>query len=125
MASKSIARRRGDAAEALAVEFLASQGLALIARNLRCKAGELDLVCTDGAVLVFVEVRQRSRSDFGGALASVTWRKRRKLIRAARFWLRASPAWRSHRMRFDVVGVHGAPEAPDEVLWIRDAFRAT
>ena len=116
-------RKRGGAAEALAAEYLSARGLEVLARNVRCKGGELDLLCRDGEVLVVVEVRQRSRHDYGGALASVTWRKRRKIIRATRFLLAAAPQWRDHLLRFDVVGVQGLPERAPELEWIKDAFR--
>jgi putative endonuclease len=117
--------QRGAAAEALASEYLQAQGLIVIARNLRCKAGELDLVCLDGEVLVIIEVRQRSRADFGGALASVTWRKQRRLVRAAQFYWQRQAEWRTRMLRFDVVALQGAPDAAPEITWIKDAFRTT
>ncbi|HWJ33984.1 MAG TPA: YraN family protein [Steroidobacteraceae bacterium] len=116
--------QRGAAAEALAAEYLHTQGLSVIARNVRCKAGELDLVCLDGEVLVIVEVRQRGRADFGGALASVTWRKRRKLIRATQFQWQRQPEWRARALRFDVLALQGQPDGTHEITWIKDAFRA-
>jgi putative endonuclease len=116
--------RNGKCAEDLAAAYLAAHGLTLMARNLRCKGGEIDLVCRDGVVLVLIEVRQRARPDFGGALASVTARKRRKLVRAARFLLHIRPAWRRSIVRFDVVGVQGNPCGLYEIAWIKDAFRA-
>jgi putative endonuclease len=114
----------GKYAEDLAANYLAAHGLELVARNVRCKAGEIDLVCRDGTVLVFIEVRQRSRADFGGALASVAARKRGKLVRAARFLLHIHPAWRRSIVRFDVIGVQGNPCGRHEIAWIKDAFRA-
>jgi putative endonuclease len=114
----------GAAAEALAADYLARQGLEVVARNLRCKAGELDIVCLDGNVLVIVEVRLRSRTDYGGALASVTWHKQRKLIRATQFHWQRQPAWRNRIIRFDIVALQGDVGAPD-IEWIKDAFRAT
>jgi len=116
--------RNGKCAEDLAATYLAARGLTLLARNLRCKAGEIDLVCRDGVVLVFVEVRQRTRADFGGALASVAAPKRRKLVRATRFLLHSRPDWRRSIVRFDVVGVQGNPYGSHEIAWIKDAFRA-
>jgi putative endonuclease len=117
--------RSGRRAEDLAAAHLAAHGLEVLARNVRCKAGEIDLVCRDGVVLVLIEVRQRTRPDFGGALASVTAAKRRKLLRAARFLLQANPAWARSIVRFDVVGVQGDPTGLHEITWIKDAFRAT
>jgi putative endonuclease len=115
--------QRGAAAETLAAQYLQSRGLEVLARNLRCRGGELDLVCLDGAVLAIVEVRQRIRGDFGGALASVDGRKQRKLIRATRYFWQRHPAWRAYRMRFDVVAVQGPPDGTHHIHWIKDAFR--
>jgi putative endonuclease len=84
---------RGAAAEELAAQYLQVRGLKILARNLRCKAGELDLVCLDDGVLSIVEVRQRGSAEFGGALGSVTWTKRRKIIRAAQFFMRREKHW--------------------------------
>ncbi len=118
-------RQRGCRAERLAAQYLETRGFKVLARNMRCKGGELDLVCRDGEVLVVVEVRQRGRPDFGGALASVTPRKQRSIIRATRFMLYTAPAWRSLRLRFDVIGVQGPPDGAHQVVWVKDAFRAT
>jgi putative endonuclease len=112
---------RGLAAEQRAAEHLQAQGLIVLARNLRCRAGELDLVGLDGDVLAVVEIRQRSRIDFGGAPGSVTQRKQRKIIRAVRYFLTQEPAWRGLRLRFDVVSIEGA----QRIAWLKDAFRAT
>ena len=114
-------RELGRAAEQRAAEHLQAQGLIVLARNLQCRAGELDLVGLDGDVLAVVEVRQRSRLDFGGAPGSVTQRKQRKIIRAVRFFLTQEPAWRGLRLRFDVVAIEGA----ERINWLKDAFRAT
>ncbi len=67
---------RGASAEALAASWLEARGLKLIARNVRFRYGEIDLVMDDGEALVFVEVRYRARDDYGGAAASVTAAKR-------------------------------------------------
>ena len=115
----------GAASEQLAAEYLRAHGLVVLARNVRCRAGELDLVCLDGGVLAIVEVRQRARRDFGGALASVTWRKQRKIIRAAQFLLQRQAEWRIRVMRFDVLAVEGMPDGAHRIVWIKDAFRAT
>ena len=116
-------RERGRAAEQRAAEHLQAQGLIVLARNLRCRAGELDLVCFDGAVLAVVEVRQRAGADFGGAQGSVTRRKQRKIVRAAQFFLQRQPRWRRYAMRFDVVALQGLPAGSHRIEWIKDAFR--
>jgi putative endonuclease len=115
---------RGAAAERLAAQYLQLRGLKILERNLRCKAGELDLVCLDKEVLAIVEVRQRQGAEFGGALASVTWAKRRKIIRAARFFLQRKAAWRNFSLRFDVLAIEGLPDGVHRVEWVKDAFRA-
>jgi putative endonuclease len=115
---------RGAAAEELAAQYLQLRGLKILARNLRCKAGELDLVCLDDGVLAIVEVRQRGRLDFGGALASVTWTKQRKIIRAAQFFLQREKRWRDLSLRFDVLAVEGLPDGAHRVDWVKDAFRS-
>jgi putative endonuclease len=106
----------GRQAESDAARFLESRGLKTVARNWRCRFGEIDLVMQDGATLVFVEVRMRRRSDFGGAVASVDASKQRKLLAAARQYLatlRTVPP-----CRFDVVALSGDAHAE----WLRNAF---
>jgi putative endonuclease len=116
--------RRGLAAEQLAADYLQARGLVVLERNLRCKAGEIDLVCLEGDVLAVIEVRQRARTDFGGALGSVTWRKQRKLMRAVRYFSQRRPRWQMYRMRFDVIALEGLPDGAHRVVWIKDAFRS-
>ncbi len=115
---------RGAACESIAAEYLERQGLDIVARNLRCKAGEIDLVCRDGAALAVVEVRQRRRRDYGGALGSVDAVKQRKIILTARFLLERLAARSALRLRFDVVAVQGKPDGDHDIVWIKDAFRA-
>lgn len=109
----------GTAAEELAARFLAQRGLHIVARNYRCRGGEIDLVCRDGATLVFVEVRLRSNRRFGGAAASITAAKRRRLIRAAGHYLAGRPM---PVCRFDAVLLDRLDAAGIE--WIRNAFDA-
>ena len=111
------AQEAGGDAEDAAAAFLASQGLAIVARNYRTRLGEIDLIAREGPVLVFVEVRLRGESTFGGALASITPRKQRRIVAAARQYLMRLA--RTPPCRFDVVALEGA--APQ---WIRGAFDA-
>ena len=112
------AQAAGGGAEDAAATFLERHGLAILARNYRTRQGEIDLVAREGATLVFVEVRMRSGSAFGGALASITPHKRRRLVAAARHFLMR--LGREPDCRFDVVAIDegGAPE------WHRAAFAA-
>lgn len=111
----------GNEAEDRALAYLKRHGLKLVARNYRCKAGELDLVMLEGATLVLVEVRYRASLDYGGAAASVTLKKQRRIINAARHLLATRADLRRYRARFDVVAMTGLHEEPQ---WIKAAFSA-
>jgi putative endonuclease len=114
----------GTRAEAAAARFLERRGLHVIARNHRCRGGELDLVARDADdVLVIAEVRLRSREDFGGAAASVGHRKRRRIVIAARHLLMCHPELRRCRVRFDVIAMAALPQGYG-LRWIRGAFEA-
>lgn len=103
--------------------MLVAHGLERIDANVRYRDGELDLVMRDGDTLVFVEVRYRASEDFGGAAASVTPAKQRRLVRAATRYLAAHPACARLPCRFDVVCATGNPGSP-EMQWLRAAFDA-
>ena len=116
-------RARGDAVETAALAFLQRHGLRLLARNAQARGGELDLVMLDGDAVVFVEVRYRASDDFGGAAASVTPAKQRRLVRAATRYLASHPSLAALPCRFDVVGAEGDADAPT-LTWLRAAFDA-
>lgn len=113
----------GARSEANAARFLMRQGLETVTRNHRCRGGEIDLICRDGHTLVFVEVRMRQCGDYGGAGASITTAKRRRIVLAARHWL-ASRDRRDQTApcRFDVVLMTHADDPQPE--WIVHAFDA-
>jgi putative endonuclease len=95
---------RGAAAEALAAEFLQAQGLSIVARNYRCRGGEIDLIASDGQTLIFVEVRLRSAAAFGGAAESITAAKKKRLTFAAAHYLsRLRPMNGEPPCRFDAI----------------------
>jgi putative endonuclease len=109
--------RDGGPAERLAADFLERQGLKILARNYRCRFGEIDLVASSGEALVFIEVRARTSEAYGGAAGSITAAKRRRIIAAARHYLaRQRPA---RACRFDVVLVRGREQA---IEWLTNAF---
>jgi len=112
----------GTDAERRAEAWLNGQGLVLLQRNAQCRLGEIDLIMRDHDQIVFVEVRTRGRSGFGGAAASVDWRKQQKLIRAARYMLSRNPHWSQLPCRFDVLAYEGDSETTPPV-WYKDAFR--
>jgi putative endonuclease len=107
----------GRAAEDAAVAFLISQGLEIIVRNFRRRLGELDVVARDGDTLIIVEVRTRASNRFGGAAASVDFRKQVKLRRAAALLLERRRELAGLRVRFDVVAL-----SPTGIEWIKHAF---
>ena len=108
----------GAQAEALAADFLAARGVRIIERNFRRRCGELDLIARDGDTLVFVEVRLRTRSDFGGAAASITAAKQARMTLAARAYLARFPD--PPPCRFDAILLDG-PEPPS-IEWRRDVI---
>ena len=121
-AKLSTTKQIGDAAEDAALHYLQQRGLRLLARNYRTPGrggGEIDLImhAPDGTC-VFVEVRQRQSASHGGAAASVTSTKQRRLVFAARHYLMR--LGEPPPCRFDVVLLeHGAIE------WLQAAFDAS
>jgi len=113
--------RAGASAERAAERYLRRQGLRLRHRNYRCRGGELDLVMADSDSLIFVEVRHRRGSQFGGALASVTAAKQQRLLRAAHEYLLREKIPGQQPCRCDVVTVEGDLGNP-RIEWIRHAF---
>lgn len=116
----------GRTAESRALQHLERAGLQLLERNYRCRAGEIDLVMLEPrtSVLVLVEVRSRSRRDFGNAAASIGFAKQRRCWLAARHLLMTRRDLRRLRARFDVVAIDPAaqPGAAPVITWIRNAF---
>lgn len=112
----------GNQAERMAEQLLLGQGMRCLARNFRCKRGELDLVMRDRDTVVFVEVRNRRSSQWGSAVETVDWRKQQKLIAAAQFYILRHPHLADSPCRFDVVAADGDPADPANYQWIREAF---
>lgn len=107
----------GSRGEEAALAYLQRQGMTLVERNFLCKGGEIDLIMQDQATLVFVEVRKRGDRRFGGAAASVTPAKQRRLVIAAQQFLqryRMPPA-----CRFDVIAIEG-----ESLHWLKNAIDA-
>ncbi|WP_439134217.1 YraN family protein [Pseudomaricurvus sp.] len=99
----------GQESERAAEQFLREQGLKLIQRNYRCKAGEIDLIMQDREHLVFVEVRFRRNSRYGSASETVNLQKQQKLIRAAQYYLQTCAKHSLPACRFDVIAIQGEP----------------
>lgn len=110
---------QGRRGEEQALAHLLAQGLHLRERNYRCRQGEIDLIMSEGDLLVFVEVRRRTHPGFGGAAASIDAGKRRRIAVCAERYLQDHPGHGA--CRFDVVAIDGdGPET--RVRWIRAAF---
>ncbi|MBP6625821.1 MAG: YraN family protein [Arenimonas sp.] len=114
-------RAQGDAAEDAARAHLESLGLRTLARNVNFRFGEIDLVMRHGDTVAFVEVRYRRSERYGGAAASVDWKKRRRIALAARAWLAGQRGLALAPCRFDVVLVSGSADAL-ACEWLRGAF---
>lgn len=108
--------KRGARAEQLAAQFLQRHGLKLVHANYHCRFGEIDLILRDNETLVFAEVRQRSRSNFGGAAASIDAHKQQRLILTAQHYLTTLSL--IPPCRFDAVLL----DAAENIEWIKNAF---
>ncbi|MFV8818269.1 YraN family protein [Haliea sp. E17] len=113
----------GDYYEVRAAQWLQARGLHILARNFRCRCGEIDLIARDRQHLVFVEVRARSNPRFVSAAASVDQRKQRRLLRSAQLFLQQHPQLARMPCRFDVIAFDPRQSVPDaQPHWIRAAF---
>jgi putative endonuclease len=96
----------GGFGENLAAAQYRAQGYDVLERNWRCSAGEIDLICSRGALLVVCEVKARTGSERGHPLEAVTAQKQRRLRRLAAIYLQQQGRHWSE-VRFDVAGVLG------------------
>lgn len=115
--SRTAKQISGQIGEDAALAYLLQQGLTLVERNFRCKGGEIDLVMQAQDTLVFVEVRKRADKNHGGAAASVTLAKQKRLIIAAQIFLqryKMPPA-----CRFDVIAIDG-----EQMNWLKNAIES-
>jgi putative endonuclease len=105
----------GDAGEQQALEYLQQRGLVLLERNFRCKGGEIDLIMRERDTLIFVEVRKRADGRYGGAAASITASKQKRLVIAAQIFLQRSAS--SSPCRFDVIAIEGGA-----IQWLKNVI---
>ncbi|MFK7994146.1 MAG: YraN family protein [Granulosicoccus sp.] len=131
-------KQQGALGEALARDFLESLGYEFLEANFHRRVGEIDLVMLapkdeqPTRTIVFVEVRYRSTRRYGGALASIDWKKQRKLIRAANAWLQKHANSRDCA-RIDIITIqpiHREPEACERrwrnhhLVWLLNAVES-
>ena len=93
--------------ERIAARHYRLRGYRILGTNVRAGGHELDLVARRGARLVFVEVKERARADYGGGEGAVNREKRRRVRRAAAAWLHAHPEAAALEVRFEVAAIDG------------------
>lgn len=113
---------KGKLSEAVAADFLKKQGLTVVAQNVRCALGEIDLVAREGNIHVFVEVKSRFASGRGLPQEAITRAKQRRITRLAQWYIK------QHRLqhqsaRFDVIAITWQGDEP-QIQWIPNAFEA-
>jgi putative endonuclease len=113
-----VARVNGYAAESAACVWLKSQGLVIVAQNVRYPFGEIDIVAWEGQVLVLFEVRLRTHTRFGTAVDSVTPTKQKRLWRAATAY--AAQFSKVPNMRIDLLAYDGIDKIHQAPLWIKN-----
>ena len=103
--------------ESLACDYLEQQGMHIVARNFRSKAGEIDIIGYHKGYLVFVEVKYRTGKEMGGALAAVDYRKQRRICKVADYYRYIHRINDFAKIRYDVLAIQG-----EDILWIPNAF---
>jgi putative endonuclease len=115
-------RLQGRSAEDYACEYLQGRGLTLLQRNFRSRYGEIDLVMGDRHNVIFVEVKFRKNTDYGGAVGAVTPYKQQRLIKTALYYLQQHPT-PGKSLRFDVVALSpGSSSAPFTTEWLQNVI---
>ena len=122
-------RTTGEQAEDDACRLLRKHGLKIRVRNYRTKRGEIDIIAEDGHTLVFVEVRLRSNSAYGGPAESITPRKQQRIVYASQHYLQKEKIADSQACRFDTICLIAqsyqtaqSKSATIDAEWIKDAF---
>ncbi len=101
-----IKKTRGRRGEDLACEFLKKNGYRIVERNFRCKIGEVDIIALGEGCICFVEVKARTRLDYGMPRDAVDRRKQWKLIRSAQVYLKMHPGFAQNRTpRMDIIEI--------------------
>lgn len=122
-----VSGEKGVQAETIALNYLTSKGLQILKQNFRCRRGEIDLIMKDSTTcskleqapeLVFIEVRYRSRDDYGSALESVTQYKVRRIIHTATYFQMKFREFEAWPCRFDIVTISPG----SQVDWLQSAF---
>lgn len=113
----------GDRGERAAVRFLRQHGYRILARQVRNRLGEIDIIAAQGDWIVFIEVKTRQSDAKGRPAEAVTLDKQRQISRAALAWLK-SRGWLERRCRFDVIAITWQDRQPPVIEHIASAFEA-
>lgn len=114
-------KNNGQAAEEAAYLFLQKKGLTLLSKNYRSYVGEIDLVMKDQETIVFIEVRLRSKTQFGNAIESITPRKVKRIVQTATRFLQERKWLYTVACRFDIIAIHPI-HGIMQLEWIQNAF---
>jgi putative endonuclease len=115
-------RKQGQLFEQFAKKYLEKRGLVPVCDNFNSRTGEIDLIMLDNKVMVFIEVKYRASTNFGGAVAAIGRNKQQKIVRTAMFYCQSNNINFEHAAtRFDVVAITGSHE-PFDIQWIKHAF---
>ena len=116
----------GSNYEKMAADFLVSQGLKIVARNFRCRIGEIDIIAIDSCndnmfdyeyTYVFVEVKFRKTARQGEPYEAVDIRKQKKIAMVARYYCMIKGGLKGYNIRFDVISIHN-----NKITWYKNAF---
>ena len=122
---KPTTRQLGGEIEAEVCQYLEHQGLTLVRKNYSCKLGEIDLIMIEKETLVFVEVRYRKNDIYGSGADTITYRKQRRIIRAAQMFILSNPNYTNANCRIDVASVQPSSNPMhNHISWIKNAFEA-
>lgn len=108
-------KQKGTFYEESAVEYLKHKGVIILENNYRCRLGEVDIIGIDNDTLVFFEVKYRRNHDFGSALEAIDYRKQKRIINVAKYYLTYQKC--DKYIRFDAIGIQD-----DKIEWIKNAF---
>lgn len=120
--NKLTTTNKGQCAEQLAAKFLRSNGLKVLTQNFHCRFGEIDIIAQDNNTIIFIEVKYRKQTSFGGAISAVPVSKQQKIIKSAQIYLQqAALNEYNTACRFDVIALQGSFSQPD-INWLTNAF---
>lgn len=113
-------KSKGDNGEDIAVKYLIENGARIVARNFRCRLGEIDVIAEYENYLCFIEVKLRNNTAYGCAIEAVTPAKQKTIRMVAQVYLMQNCRYNSP-CRFDVIGID-MTENKENITYIKNAF---